>query len=147
MPPAVWPAVSRHSCGGLPGSLRRADAPEEIAIAIAIADSLAGHIVRTTQADRQHECLLTAGQTAGGIDEILSVGEIMRRLIAETEAALSRAPDLGETASQRARWAQRECKRRRLPLVALKRPTVAPAEVPLTEALLKHAHGAPDRRP
>jgi enoyl-[acyl-carrier protein] reductase II len=65
-------------------------------------DRLRGQIVSTTQAGRQHECLLTAGQTAGGIDEILSVGEIMRRLIAETEAALSRAPDLRERASQRA---------------------------------------------
>jgi len=66
-------------------------------------DRLRGQIVSTTQAGRQHECLLWAGQTAGGIKEILSVGEIMRRLIAETEAALSRAPELGEGASQRAR--------------------------------------------
>jgi hypothetical protein len=29
---------------------------------------------------------------AGGIREVLPVAEIMRRLIAETEAALSRAP-------------------------------------------------------
>ena len=47
-------------------------------------------IVATTQAGRQHECVLWADQTAGGIDEILLVGEIMRRLMAETEAALSR---------------------------------------------------------
>lgn len=53
-------------------------------------DRLRGQIVSTTQAGRQHECLLTAGQTAGGINEILSVGEIMRRLVAETEAALSK---------------------------------------------------------
>ena len=51
-------------------------------------DRLRALIVSTTQAGRQHECLLTAGQTAGGIDEILPVSEIMRRLIAETEAAL-----------------------------------------------------------
>jgi NAD(P)H-dependent flavin oxidoreductase YrpB (nitropropane dioxygenase family) len=38
--------------------------------------------------------LLTAGQTAGGIKEILPVAEIMERLMAETEAALSRAEDL-----------------------------------------------------
>ncbi len=44
----------------------------------------------THQTGRQHETLLTAGQTAGGITEILSVAEIMRRLIAEAEAALSR---------------------------------------------------------
>jgi enoyl-[acyl-carrier protein] reductase II len=57
-------------------------------------DRLRGQIVSTTQAGRQHECVLWAGQTAGGINEILPVGEIMRRLIAETEAALSRAPHL-----------------------------------------------------
>jgi hypothetical protein len=33
--------------------------------------------------------VLWAGQSAGGINEIPSVSEIMRRLIAETEAALS----------------------------------------------------------
>ena len=53
-------------------------------------DRLRGQLVATTQAGRQHECVLWAGQTAGGINEILSVGEIMRRLIAETEAALRR---------------------------------------------------------
>jgi len=53
-------------------------------------DRLRGQIVSTTQAGRQHECVLWAGQTAGGIDEILPVGEIMRRLMAETEAALRR---------------------------------------------------------
>jgi enoyl-[acyl-carrier protein] reductase II len=57
-------------------------------------DRLRNRIVSTTQAGRPHACLLTAGQTAGGIDEVLSVGDIMRRLIAETEAALSRAPGL-----------------------------------------------------
>jgi enoyl-[acyl-carrier protein] reductase II len=65
-------------------------------------DRLKARIVSTTQAGRQHECLLTAGQTVGGIDEILSVGEIMRRLMAETEAALARAPQFGETASRQA---------------------------------------------
>jgi len=65
-------------------------------------DRLRARIVSTTQAGRQHECLLTAGQTAGGINEILPIGAIMRRLIAETEAALARAPNLGERASQRA---------------------------------------------
>jgi hypothetical protein len=40
-----------------------------------------------------HEPLLTAGQTASGIKEILPVAEIMRRLVAETDAALSRAVD------------------------------------------------------
>jgi len=68
-------------------------------------DRLRGQIISTTQAGRQHECLLTAGQTAGGIKEILPIAEIMRRLIAETEAVLSRAPDLLEAASQRGRAA------------------------------------------
>jgi enoyl-[acyl-carrier protein] reductase II len=53
-------------------------------------ERLRDQIVSTTQAGRQHECLLTAGQTAGGIREILPVAEIMRRLVAETEAALAR---------------------------------------------------------
>jgi nitronate monooxygenase/enoyl-[acyl-carrier protein] reductase II len=53
-------------------------------------DRLRGQIVSTTQAGRQHECVLWAGQSAGGINEIPSVSEIMRRLTAETETALSR---------------------------------------------------------
>ena len=60
-------------------------------------DRLRDQIVSTTQAGRPHACLLTAGQTAGGINEVLSVGDIMRRLVAETEAALSRAPGLAAT--------------------------------------------------
>ncbi len=51
-------------------------------------DRLRSQLVSTHQAGRQHETLLTAGQTAGGIKEILPVAEIMRRLIAEAEAAL-----------------------------------------------------------
>jgi enoyl-[acyl-carrier protein] reductase II len=52
-------------------------------------ERLRAQIVSTTQAGRQHECLLTAGQTAGGIQEILPVADIMRRLVSETEAALA----------------------------------------------------------
>ena len=55
-------------------------------------DRLRDHLVSTHQAGRQHETLLTAGQTAGGIKDILPVAEIMHRLMSETEAALSRAP-------------------------------------------------------
>jgi len=55
-------------------------------------DRLRGQLVSTHQAGRQHETLLTAGQTAGGIKEILPVAEIMRRLIAEAEAALLHHP-------------------------------------------------------
>jgi NAD(P)H-dependent flavin oxidoreductase YrpB (nitropropane dioxygenase family) len=66
-------------------------------------DRLRGEIISTTQAGRPHATLLTAGQTAGGIIEILSVTEIMHRLVAEAEAALTRAPNLVATASQAAR--------------------------------------------
>jgi len=64
-------------------------------------DRLRSEIVSTTQAGRPHACLLTAGQTAGGIRNILPVGEIMRQLMVETEAALSIAPNFGEADSQR----------------------------------------------
>jgi nitronate monooxygenase/enoyl-[acyl-carrier protein] reductase II len=55
-------------------------------------DRLWADITARAQARRRHETLLTAGQTAGGIKEILPVAEIMRQLLAETEMALSRAP-------------------------------------------------------
>ena len=57
-------------------------------------DRLRGQIVSTTQAGRQHECVLWAGQTAGGIKDILSVATIMRQLIEETEVALSQTSTL-----------------------------------------------------
>jgi len=38
-------------------------------------DRLKAQIISTTQAGRQHECLLTAGQTAGGIKDILPVAQ------------------------------------------------------------------------
>jgi len=38
--------------------------------------------------------LLTAGQTSGGIKEILPVAEIIRQLTAEAEALLSPGPRL-----------------------------------------------------
>jgi enoyl-[acyl-carrier protein] reductase II len=68
-------------------------------------DRLRGQIISTTQAGRQHECLLTAGQTAGGIKEILPVAEIMRRLVAETDAALSKASNLREATGRKDRAA------------------------------------------
>jgi NAD(P)H-dependent flavin oxidoreductase YrpB (nitropropane dioxygenase family) len=43
---------------------------------------------------RRHETLLTAGQTSGGIKEILPVAEIIRRPIVEAEMVLSRGPSL-----------------------------------------------------
>jgi NAD(P)H-dependent flavin oxidoreductase YrpB (nitropropane dioxygenase family) len=55
-------------------------------------DRLWAEIGSMTRAGRRHQAVLTVGQTAGAIREILPVAEIMRRLIAETEAALARAP-------------------------------------------------------
>jgi len=52
---------------------------------------LSAEIVAKARAGKRHEALLTAGQTAGGIREILPVAEIMQNLMAETEAALRRA--------------------------------------------------------
>jgi enoyl-[acyl-carrier protein] reductase II len=46
-------------------------------------------IGRRHEAGLRRETLVTAGQTVGGIREILPVSEIMRRLIAETAAALA----------------------------------------------------------
>jgi nitronate monooxygenase/enoyl-[acyl-carrier protein] reductase II len=63
-------------------------------------DRLRGQIVSTTQAGRQHECVLWAGQTAGGIKEILPVASLIRQLVDETKAALSRAPTLVKMDSQ-----------------------------------------------
>jgi NAD(P)H-dependent flavin oxidoreductase YrpB (nitropropane dioxygenase family) len=56
-------------------------------------DRLRREILATHQAGRPHEPLLTAGQTTGAMKEILPVAEIMQRLVAETEAALSRTKD------------------------------------------------------
>jgi NAD(P)H-dependent flavin oxidoreductase YrpB (nitropropane dioxygenase family) len=55
-------------------------------------ERLWAEVAARTKAGRRHETVLTAGQTAGGIKKILPVAKIMHQLIAETEAALSRAP-------------------------------------------------------
>lgn len=55
-------------------------------------DRLWHQIVSTTQAGQPHVTLLTAGQTAGGIDGVMPVAALMRQLVAETEVALSRGP-------------------------------------------------------
>jgi len=62
-------------------------------------DRLRGQIVSTTQAGRQHECVLWAGQTAGGVTEILSVATIMQRLMEEAEAVLSQVSALSKMTS------------------------------------------------
>lgn len=65
-------------------SAKRAEAQQE-------QTRLRQHIVATHRAGRQHETLLTAGQTVGGIKEVLPVAGIMRQLVAEAEAALASA--------------------------------------------------------
>jgi nitronate monooxygenase/enoyl-[acyl-carrier protein] reductase II len=55
-------------------------------------ERLWAEIQARSRTGRRHETLLTAGQTAGGIKEILPMAEIMRRLIAEAKAAMSRGP-------------------------------------------------------
>jgi enoyl-[acyl-carrier protein] reductase II len=52
-------------------------------------ERLLSEIEEKYAAGRQEEILLVAGQTAGGVTEILPVAEIMRRLAIDTEAALS----------------------------------------------------------
>ncbi len=58
-------------------------------------ERLSAEIAAMASAGRRHEALLTSGQTAGGITEILPVAEIMRRLMAETLAALATARRFG----------------------------------------------------
>lgn len=64
-------------------------------------DRLRAQIVSTTQAGRQHECVLWAGQTAGGIKDILPVAKIMRELIEDAEVALSKAQSLVQMTNPR----------------------------------------------
>ena len=66
-------------------------------------DRLRREVVSTTQAGRPHATLLTAGQSAGGITEILDVAELMHELVVEAEAALARAPELVKTVSHKDR--------------------------------------------
>ena len=44
------------------------------------------------QAGNVHEVMPTAGQTVGGIHELLPAADIVRRMVAEAEAALAEAP-------------------------------------------------------
>jgi nitronate monooxygenase/enoyl-[acyl-carrier protein] reductase II len=44
------------------------------------------------QAGNVHEVMPTAGQTAGGIREVLPAAEIVRRMVVEAEKALAGAP-------------------------------------------------------
>jgi enoyl-[acyl-carrier protein] reductase II len=63
-------------------------------------ERLEAEIVATAQAGRPYATLLTAGQTAGGITDIPAVAELMRRLVAEANAALVRASGLVAMASR-----------------------------------------------
>jgi nitronate monooxygenase/enoyl-[acyl-carrier protein] reductase II len=53
-------------------------------------DRLREQIRVKAQEGHRHELLLTAGQTAGGIKEILPASQLIRQLMAEAESALSR---------------------------------------------------------
>src|SRR5262249_39416766 len=64
-------------------------------------DRLRSQIVASTQAGRQHECVLWAGQTAGGVREILPVATIMRQLVEEAKLALSQAQNIVNVTTSR----------------------------------------------
>jgi enoyl-[acyl-carrier protein] reductase II len=59
-------------------------------------DRLQTEMASAAQADRRHEYVLTAGQSAGGIKDAPTVREIMRRLVAETEATLAKAQNFSK---------------------------------------------------
>jgi enoyl-[acyl-carrier protein] reductase II len=52
------------------------------------ADRIGQQIVQAIQAGSVHELLPTAGQSAGGIDEVLPAAEIIQRIVAEAADAL-----------------------------------------------------------
>ncbi|MBV8508022.1 MAG: nitronate monooxygenase [Alphaproteobacteria bacterium] len=55
-------------------------------------ERLWAEIAERIRRGRRRETLVWAGQTAGGVREVLSVAEIMRQLVDQAEAALARAP-------------------------------------------------------
>jgi nitronate monooxygenase/enoyl-[acyl-carrier protein] reductase II len=55
-------------------------------------ERLWAEIVESLRRGRRRETLVWAGQTAGGVKEIMPVADIMRQLVDETEAALARVP-------------------------------------------------------
>jgi nitronate monooxygenase/enoyl-[acyl-carrier protein] reductase II len=66
------------------------------------ASRLFEEIVASRKAGREADTLLTAGQSAGGITDVLAVADIIRGLVAETENALARARGLvGNAQKQR----------------------------------------------
>ena len=62
------------------------DRPDEVA---AQRDRLNAEIEELYEKGRGHEVVLTAGQGAGAINEILPVAEIVRRVVTEAEQALA----------------------------------------------------------
>jgi nitronate monooxygenase/enoyl-[acyl-carrier protein] reductase II len=62
--------------------------------ALEAADQLRADLMAAVEAGRAHELLPFSGQTAGLIDEILPVAEIVHRLVVEAEAALRHPPGL-----------------------------------------------------
>ena len=68
-------------------------------------DRLRSEIAAASQARRQHEYLLTAGQTVGGIKEVLPIAEIMRQLMTEAKATLSTVSAIGAEPVRRSRMA------------------------------------------
>ncbi len=56
------------------------------------ADRLLGVLRTAIQAGNVHEVMPTAGQSAGGIREVLPVAEIITRMVSEAENALAGAP-------------------------------------------------------
>lgn len=57
-------------------------------------DEILAELEAASKADRWREYFATAGQGAGGIDDVLPVATIMRRLIDEAERALRRTAEL-----------------------------------------------------
>lgn len=57
-------------------------------------DRLWAEMTAAAHSSRRHEFLLTAGQTAGGIPEVLPLADIMQKIMVDAEAALSRASAL-----------------------------------------------------
>jgi nitronate monooxygenase/enoyl-[acyl-carrier protein] reductase II len=68
-------------------------------------DRLRDQVISSTQAGRPDRTLLTAGQTAGGIKDILPLTEVMQRLVTEAEEALRRGPSLVNATMPRPRTA------------------------------------------
>ena len=63
------------------------------------ADRLRGEITAALAAGRTHDLVPFCGQTAGLVGDVLPAGEIVRRMVADTERALSEAASLQHNAA------------------------------------------------